>query len=196
MRTQLRDSGGIWARDNCHVSFNGNGKISDNKAEDRGGIMSRNSNIDLSGNITVKNNTAQLHGAGIYIRMASLTLAGIKFTDNSAREGGGIYTATNRNLDFDGMNTFDNNRADISGGGIWMDNAYLVLNGSNSFLRCTAGYEGGGISVLYASIDLPGNNKFISNSATSGGGISARWSTLSSRCLTVPSNFRETIISI
>ena len=177
--TAVRDGGGIRARDNSHVSFSGNGTISDNIAEDGGGIMSRNCNIDLSGNITVRNNTAQLHGAGIYIRMTNLTLAGIKFTDNSAREGGGIYAATNSNLDFDGMNTFDSNRADISGGGIWVDNAHLVLNGSNSIVMCTAGYEGGGISMLYATIDLPGNNKFISNSATSGGGISARWSTLS-----------------
>ena len=226
--------GGIYARDNSDVRFSGTGTISDNIGADGGGIWSYSSIINISGNITVRNNTARQYGGGIYMsrtnltvavsnkftnnsardgggiyaaensnldfdgmntfdtnkatdngggmymRRTNLTLAGMnKFTNNSAREGGGIYAAENSNLDFDGMNTFDNSRADIRGGGIWVDKGSLILNGNNSIVRCTAGNEGGGMNILHATINLPGNNKFISNSAISGGGISARWSHLS-----------------
>ena len=171
--------GGIYARLNSDVSFSGTGTISDNIARDGGGICSNISTIELTGNITVRNNTAQQYGGGIYMKTTNLTLAGTNnFTDNSARDGGGIYAAENSNLDFDGMNTFDTNRAGIRGGGIWMDNGNLILNGNNSVLRCTAGIEGGGLSLYNVTINLPGNNKFTSNLATSGGGISARWSHL------------------
>ena len=172
--------GGIYAWYNSDVSFSGTGTISDNRAENGGGIFSDSSTIELTGNITVRNNTAQQYGGGIYMRWTNLSLAGTnKFTDNSAREGGGIYAAENSNLDFDGMNTFDTNRAGIRGGGIWMDNGNLILNGNNSIVRCTAGIEGGGLSLYNVTINLPGNNKFTSNSAKSGGAISARWSRFS-----------------
>ena len=175
-----QDGGGIFAYGYSDVRFSGAGTISDNTAKDGGGIWSYNTIIDISDNITVRNNTAQQYGGGIYMSRSNLTVAGTnKFTNNSAREGGGIYAAQNNNLDFDGMNTFDTNRADIRGGGIWVDNGNLTLNGSNSVVRCTAGIEGGGMNILHATINLPGNNKFISNSAISGGGISARWSHLS-----------------
>ena len=172
--------GGIYTYRNSDVSFSGTGTISDNRAREGGGIWSNSSTIELSGNITVRKNTAQQYGGGIYMRWTNLTLAGTnKFTDNSAREGGGIYATENSNLDFDGVNTFDTNRAGIRGGGIWMDNGDLILNGNNSIVRCTAGIEGGGLGIFNVTINLPGNNKFISNFATSGGGISAHWSHLS-----------------
>ena len=173
----VRDGGGIYAWVNSDVRFSDTGTISDNTAEDGGGISTYYSIIDISGNITVRNNTARQYGGGIYMSRTNLTVAGTnKFTNNSAREGGGIYAAANSNLDFDGMNTFNTNRADIRGGGIWVDNGNLTLNGSSCIVRCTAGIEGGGMNILHATINLPGNNKFISNSAISGGGISARWS--------------------
>ena len=172
--------GGIFVWDNSDVSFSDTGTISDNIGKDGGGIWSYSSIINISGNITVRNNTARQYGGGIYMRRTNLALAGInKFTNNAARDGGGIYAAENSNLDFDGMNTFDNSRADIRGGGIWVDNGNLTLNGNNSVVRCSAGIEGGGINILHATINLPGNKKFISNLAISGGGISARWSHLS-----------------
>ena len=60
-----------------------------------------------------------------------------------------------------------------------MDNSNLTLNGSNHFVECAASYEGGAIFTYAATASLPGNNTFESNSATTGGGIHARWSNVS-----------------
>ena len=198
--------GGIFSvRNNINIS--GRTTVRNNTAlQHGGGIMLISSTIDISGNVTVRNNTAKQngggmyldnsaiditgtgvvevnfaisYGGGIYMSRTHLTLTGVNFTNNLAREGGGVYATTNSTLYFDGTNTFDTNRAAVSGGGIWMDNGNLTLNGSNSIVRCTAGYKGGGISIYNVAINLPGNNKFISNTATSGGGISSRWSNLS-----------------
>ena len=87
---------------------------------------------------TFEMNKATNSGGGIYM---SKTNSGMNaFIDNSAKEGGGIYAKASSTIKFDGINTFDTNRADSSGGGIWMDHGNLMLNGSNSIVRCTAGY--------------------------------------------------------
>lgn len=61
-----------------------------------------------------------------------LTLVGMSnFTDNSAREGGGVYAATKSTIDFDGINLFNNNKAIESGGGIYMSMTHLTVAGMN-----------------------------------------------------------------
>jgi len=49
------------------------------------------------------------------------------FNDNSAGEGGGIFAMANSTLDFEGVNTFNKNRAYVSGGRIWLDNSNLSM---------------------------------------------------------------------
>ena len=165
--------GGIYAGYNSDVSFSGAGTISDNTAKDGGGIWLYNSTIDISGNITVRNNTAQQYGGGIYMSRANLTLAGInKFTNNSARDGGGIYAAENSNLDFDGMNTFDTNKATDNGGGIYMSRTNLTLAGMNIFTNNSARDGGGIYAAENSNLDFDGMNTFDNSRAgISGGGI-------------------------
>ena len=193
--------GGIYTRYN-QLHFSGTCVLSENTAQlDGGGIYTDGGNLNLSGSIAITNNTAGLgggiysdnvtlniygcnvegniakYGGGFYMRRTLLVLAGNNmFNANSAREGGGIFATVNTTLDFDGENSFTRNRAHVSGGGIWLDNSNLSMNGNNCFVECIAAYEGGGIFSYASNATLPGNNTFVSNSATTGGGIHARWS--------------------
>ena len=198
--------GGIYAQE-TKITFSGTGLLCGNMAQlDGGGIYADSSNLTFWGIITIRNSTAQLgggvysdnntfniegfsvfernvatyYGGGIYTQRSPLTLAGNNnFIANSAGEGGGIYATANSTLNLDGVNTFMANRAYISGGGIWLDNSILALNGASHLVECVASYEGGAIFMYATTASLHGNITFESNSATTGGGIHARWSKVS-----------------
>ena len=88
------------------------------------------------------------------------------------------------------VNTFKANRAHVMGGGIWLDSSNLALNGSNHFKGCVASFEGGAVYSYAATASLPGNSTFESNTATTGGGIHARWGNVR---VTNCSDFRHNI---
>ena len=173
------DGGGIHA-DASNFNFSGNLTISSNTAQLGGGIYSDNSTMNNNGCNVFERNVATYYGGGIFMRRTFLVHIGNnKFIVNSAGEGGAIHAAANSRLSLNGVNTFIDNRAYISGGGIWLDNSNLALNGSNYFVGCFASYEGGAIFIYAATASLHGNNTFVTNSATTGGGIHARWSGIS-----------------
>ena len=173
--TAQLDGGGIYT-DGGNLNLSGSITITNNTAGLGGGIYSDNGTIHIYG-CNVEGNIAAYNGGGLYVRRTLLVLAGNNmFNANSAGEGGGIFATVNTTLDFDGENSFTGNRAHVSGGGIWLDNSNLSMNGDNCFVECSAAYEGGGIFSYASNATLPGNNAFVSNSATTGGGIHARWS--------------------
>ena len=67
-----------------------------------------------------------------------------KFIDNLAREGGRIHAAANSNLDFDGMNIFDMNKAIDNGGGIYLSKTNLMFGGISKFAKNSAREGRGG----------------------------------------------------
>ena len=187
--------GGIHARWS-NVSVTNNCNFKHNIALLGGGIYTDNSTFEFNGSI-FRGNKANYTGGGIYakrsvlnlhgtnsisekhiaqIQISPLILAGNKFVANSAGEGGGIYATANSILRLGGVNAFRASRAHISGGGIWLDNSNLALNGFNHFVDCAASYEGGAIFLYAATASLTGNNTFKCNTATTGGGLHARWS--------------------
>ena len=173
------DGGGVYA-DGSNLTFSGNLTIRNNSAQLGGGVYSDNNTVYIDGHIVVERNVATYYGGGIYTRRSPLTVAGSNiYVGNSAGEGGGIYATANSTLNLNGVNIFIENRAHVSGGGIWLDSSKLLLNGSNHFVACVASYEGGAIFTYAAKISLPGNNTFEFNSATTGGGLHARWSNVS-----------------
>ena len=191
---------------NCSVNLSGENTFIDNVAQlDGGAIYADSSNLNLSGNVAIRNNTAQLgggvysdnnilnvdghnvleqnvatyYGGGIYTRRTLCVHAGNNtYIANSAGVGGGIYGTANSTLIMTGSNLFMANTAHVSGGGVWVDYTNLTLNGFNQFVDCVASYEGGAIFIYAATASLSGNNTFESNSATTGGGIHARWSSV------------------
>ena len=169
------DGGGVYA-DSSTLNFRGNIIIRKNTAQVGGGVYSDNNTFNMDGHV-VERNVATYYGGGIYTRRSSLTVAGNNtFVANTAGEGGGMYATANTTVVLNGVNNFLGNKANISGGGIWLDNSNLVLHGSNHFVECAASYEGGALFTYAATASLHGDNTFESNSATTGGGIHARWS--------------------
>ena len=184
------DGGGIYA-DGSNLSFSGSITIRNNTAILGGGIYLDNNTMNIDGHNFIERNVATYYGGGMYTRRSSLTVAGNNtFIANIAGAGGGISATDNNKVNLNGVNTFIGNRAHVSGGGIWLDNSNLTLNGSNHFVECVASYEGGAIFTYAATASLPGNNTFDSNSATTGGGLHARWSSVR---ITSSSNFTNNV---
>ena len=212
------DGGGVSARDSSNVNISGNTTFIGNKAQlDGGGIYADGSNLNFSAILTISSNTAQLgggiysnintvnidgpsvfernvaeyYGGGIYTKRTHLILtANSMINANSAGEGGGIYATANNTLSLGGVNTFRANGASVSAGGIWLDNSNIALNGFNHFVECAASFEGGAIFMYAATASLTGNITFESNSATTGGGLHARWSNVR---VTERSKFKKNI---
>ena len=172
------DGGGMYA-DGSNLNFKGNITISNNTAQLGGGLYLDNITFTMDGHNVIESNFAAYYGGGIYTRRTLFNHTGNNmFIDNLAADGGGIYVIANSTLSLDGVNMFIANKAHISGGGIWLDNSNLEMDGSNHFVECIASYEGGAIFTYAATASLTGNNTFESNSATTGGGIHARWSNI------------------
>ena len=185
------DGGGIYV-DGSNLNFSANLTISNNTAQIGGGIYSDNSTFSSNGHNLVERNVATYYGGGIFMKRTFCICAGSnKFIANSAKEGGGIYAIANSKLiSLGGVNTFRANRASVSGGGIWLDNSNIALNGFNHFVGCAASYEGGAVYSYAATASLTGNITFESNSATTGGGLHARWSNVR---VTERSKFKKNI---
>ena len=172
------DGGGIYA-DDSNLTFNGSITIRNNTAQLGGGVYSDNNTFNIDGHNVFEKNIAAHNGGGIYTRRSLLTVTGNNtFVANSAGEGGGIYATANSIVNLNGVNTFVFNRAHASGGAIWLDNSNLGLDGLNHFVKCVASYEGGAIFIYTAKLSLFDIDNFDSNSATTGGGIHARWSSV------------------
>ena len=173
------DGGGVCS-DSSNLWFSGNSSHNDNKAQIGAGIYLDNSTMHLKGNNNVEGNVAIFYGAGIYTRRTLLTLTGSNaFRRNTAmKEGGGIYATANSTLNFNGNNTFTDSVANVSGGAVWLENSILKLDSYASFRNCTAAYEGGAIFAYDSHVKANGKSTLISNSATRGGGINMRWSSL------------------
>ena len=122
--------------------------------------------MTASGNITLSNNSAEHHGAGIHAAESALNFTGdITFKKNSAT---GKHT---------------------SGGGIHALRSILHLTGNTAF-SLNNSTIGGGLNLRYSTLNLIGASSFRNNSATTGGGISAHSSTMNDAAKG-PENFTE-----
>ena len=172
------DGGGVYS-DSSIFCF-GNCTLNNNQAQIGAGIYLDNSTMNMTGYNHVEGNVAVVYGAGIYTQRTLLTLTGNNaFRRNTAmREGGGIYAIASSTLDFSGNITFMDSVANVSGGAVWLENSILKLDSYTSFRNCGAAYEGGAIIAYDSHVKANGKSTFISNSATRGGAISVRWSSL------------------
>jgi len=179
-----QNGGGIdvW---NSTLNFIGNTTYRNNSAKQLGGgISTFFSTLNFTGSTTFRDNPAIL-GGGIYTRKSILDISGDNITgkssgdynsftsvlmDNSAlMHGGAVYTKDSI-LSFEGCNTFSGNSAQYYGGGIYSENSTLKFSGNTSFKSNSGHLQGGGIYGHIASIYFKGNSSFTSNSAARGGG--------------------------
>ena len=114
--------GGAIALDSEKMIVAGNGKTSihDNLAESYGGAiyLPNNSGNSVAG-IKFTNNTAQKHGGAIYANGKEATISDCEFKNNYSKWGGGIYiNAKNCGVSSVKM---EGNKANDQGGAIWVD---------------------------------------------------------------------------
>lgn len=138
-----------------------------------GGIAnSQGGDLTLDG-VIVRNNTAEIHGGGLYSTDSIATIIDSTFENNSTEMDGGGISVFNGSLDMTG-GAISNNSADLDGGGLSIESAIVSL--TEVFVTGnTATEEGGGINAIGSGAQLRIFTSTISdNTATNeGGGIRA-----------------------
>ncbi len=152
--------------------------LDNNKAKNGGGIYS-NSNLNIfktcfNKNMAVIktnnykntfNSTINCFGGGIYSSGKTYIANNSKFLNNSAYNGGAIFSNAYLNIF---LTHFDKNMASRSGGSIYSINVMEIF--SSNFLNNKAKCNGGAICTV-AIATIKNNSKFINNSADWGSGI-------------------------
>ncbi|MCK4653711.1 MAG: right-handed parallel beta-helix repeat-containing protein, partial [Candidatus Cloacimonetes bacterium] len=161
--------GGIYCRDNSIPSLE-NVTISGNTADTHGGgIYCLESNPSLE-NVTISGNTADNHGGGISCQNDSNPiLQNVTVTDNSANQGGGIYCHDNSSPSLENV-TITDNTAIHHGGGIYCSN-YSSPSLENVTITGNSAVIGGGVSCQNDSNPDLNNVTISGNAALFGGGI-------------------------
>ena len=189
--------GGIYASSTAEVTlthsvFVGETAPCCQSAVTGGGIYAFNSQVNLSNDTTVMNNTATANGGGIYLDGGSTlvaTGARVGFDNqavsgNDAVLGAGIYIITST-LDYQG--SIMNNIASNSGGGVYADNAVIsmadtTIGGTGAYQPNqvgVGGLNGGGMYLTNNSRATLDSTSIVANELTNtatgyGGGIYLR----------------------
>lgn len=153
-----------------------------------GGIaIGSGATLTLDG-VTVRNNTSEDHGGGLYSSDSTVTITDSIFENNSTEMDGGGISVFNGSLNMTG-GAIRNNAADLDGGGLSMESAVVSL-AEVSVTGNTATEEGGGVNVFGAGGELRlFTSTIASNTATNeGGGIRAVGVTLGLLDTTVSEN--------
>lgn len=163
--------GGICAQSSGRFIMYG-GEISNNSsAADGGGVNAWGGSAKLYGG-TISGNTATGDGGGICLN-SNLTLSNdVSITDNTAANGGGVYTKNSLTLS-DNASISGNKATTGNGGGVyctgsWGDNT-LTLSDSAKISNNTAAGDGGGIYIDMGYLTINGGS-LINNTATGNGG--------------------------
>jgi fibronectin-binding autotransporter adhesin len=152
-----------------------------------GGVYVGGSNVALiqTGSSAIIENTAEMHGGGVYVSEARVTLSGGQILSNTAGEkGGGIYlhgaVAFTQTGGLIAYNAAQGTDTDDGGGGIYSlyENSVTLSGGQVLGNRAN---RGGGLYIRIGSFNLLGA-EIVGNSASLfGGGVhagSAGWSAL------------------
>lgn len=117
--------------------------------------------------LTLADGNTPRSGGGIF-NVGRLTLAGVGFTGNSARENGGaIFNAGPLTIS---RSTFDDNTARHAGGGIYTLGPATIAD--STFTSNSAGFAGGGIETTYSTVKVTGTTLDGNSAGVTGGGIS------------------------
>lgn len=138
-----------------------------------GGIAnSQGGDFTLDG-VIVRNNTAEIHGGGLYSTDSTATIIDSTFENNSTEMDGGGVSVFNGSLDMTG-GAISNNSTELDGGGLSMESAIVSLT-QVSVSENTATEEGGGINVIGSDAELRVFASTIANNTATneGGGIRA-----------------------
>ena len=145
------------------------GTIRGNSSGSNGGGICTNSNLIISGDVRIADNTATGNGGGVYFHSTwgsdTLTISdSVIFANNTAMNGGGIYI-NDGNLTING-GSITNNTATGNGGGIYINDGNITINGG-SITDNTATGNGGGVYFGGNSFKISGNIGIAGNKKNS-----------------------------
>ena len=149
-RISYAESSAIYNEDTLYIGYS---TITNNRADDGGGICNYYGTATITNN-TITNNRAYYYGGGI-CNYGTATITNNIITNNRADDGGGIRnygTATITN------NTITNNRAYYYGGGIDNNGTATI---TNNIITNNEAYYGGGIDNYYYGTATITNNTII-----------------------------------
>lgn len=133
-----------------------NGTISDNRANDGGGLASLG-NITVHDG-TISGNTATSGGGGVLIQDATLTLEKGSISGNMASNGGGVYAWKKKGKFLMSGGTVKGNTASSNGGGVYVTTAAEFtmsggVIGGNTDNDANTASSGGGVCITKSTDD-------------------------------------------
>ena len=188
---QAEDGGGIYVNDSATFTMTG-GTVTENTASDEGGGIDLENSATLTGgnitdntakygggvyydeggetlklsNVTIRENTSNHRGGGIYIWHGTVQLNSCTVSENTAKDGGAVYITDECKLD--ASNTvFEKNKSTNAGGGAIVNMEDLVLS-SCTFTSNTAENNGG--AIYNAGTAVAESCTFRKNTSLSGRG--------------------------
>jgi parallel beta-helix repeat protein len=167
------DGGGIRCRElEAEGGVIANNTITDNEANEGGGIYCSRSSPTIAHN-TISANRARRSGGGIHCWQSAPTLSDNTIAGNHAfSSGGGIY-CDSESPSITG-NTIRDNHADGGGGGIHCENCAPTVSG-NLIAENTSYSAGGGVCMLRSLARVVGNTIRANRSGWDGGGVACRY---------------------
>ncbi len=191
--TAANNGGGIYAL-NSNVTFSGETTTMTSNAATSGsggGVYATGGDVKISSKATLTTNTAGTAGGGIYAANGNVTITDATFTENTAKNGGGIYTlgdGTNGDVIITNA-SFDTNKATSgSGGGAFVNTGDFEILTEATFTGNTATANGGGLYVTAGSVTIADAELTGNSATTSGGGAYAIGGNVSIANATITNN--------
>ena len=161
--------------------------ITDNRAEERGGgvfvnkasITIKDSTLDKNHAMHVDGSQASSEGGGLGVMGGKdITLDNTKVTNNSAKDGGGIWVRDDVDTAVTIKNgcVISNNQSVYGGGGIFIrqdNNKKISASIENALIENNSTENGGGIYLIRKVGLTLKDTRILGNNATNGGGIFA-----------------------
>ena len=162
-------------------------QITDNRAEERGGgvfvnkasITIKDSTLDKNHAMHVDGSQASSEGGGLGVMGGKdITLDNTKVTNNSAKDGGGIWVRDDVDTAVTIKNgcVISNNQSVYGGGGIFIrqdNNKKISASIENALIENNSTENGGGIYLIRKVGLTLKDTRILGNNATNGGGIFA-----------------------
>lgn len=166
-----KSGGAIYARDDASLNIGGSGHVFSSNSANTGGAIYLNSTaaVSIEGASFLSNRSTANHGGAIY-SYNDVTLKNSTFSSNQAHEtdgsGGAICMNADTVLSFDGINTFDGNRA-VRGGAIYLS-AGAVLDISSNTVTFTGNIASKNGGVIFNAGNLTVSGYTFSSLVNSG----------------------------
>eukprot|EP00904_Undaria_pinnatifida_P002787 jgi/Undpi1/12509/HiC_scaffold_6.g02178.m1 len=139
------EGGAVAARDFSVVNVVGC-SFTNNNASLGGAILAYMSEINIDGETTLAQNTAQRHGGAIYGRNSEIGIGGnTAFKNNSAGNTAGAVFSQQTDVQVAGNTSFEHNIADVDAGAVYVFTAVVNMAGDTYFGHNFANNSGGAI---------------------------------------------------